>query len=269
MALINPNANPAGLGTGGLGQGLLALQGMGGTSPWANTFPQGLNSTNSPRPGGLPTSAPGGLPSPSTAPTGGSPQSPFGGTSPWAQSVTASLNGNPTSFASPGSPNTNYVTPDAASTLGRLFGANVVSQNLNNMASPGSSAPSAPMYGLDFGRGDVQDAGMGAFQLQRGDSQDLVGQRYQAGLNNSGWGGPAPQMSSNADIFWNRDTPVSTNAPTPQQSAAFAPRPDAGAAQFAANTRAAGTSPSGGSQGGQPDQAQLFQMLMRLFGIQG
>ena len=272
-------------GGGGLGSALATL-------PGTPVLDGGTNVSNTPAPGsgqGIGTTTGGGgtpkLPDdPSasgrnTGETGGSripPPNPVAGVqqpganfwgeqNPWAQNVGASINDQPVSFASPGNPNTNYVTEDAAKKLGSTFGANVVSQNLSNTASPGSSAPSAPMYALDFGRGDPQDAGMGAWQLARGDSPELVAQRYAAGLNNTGWGGPAPATArADSDGLWNYSTPISTNTPTAAQSGFFAPQPDAGAGQYARNL--AGEGNYGQSSGSGADQAALIQWLRSQLG---
>lgn len=179
-----------------------------------------INPNNGPRPGGMPPPA-----ALAQSPQGQAPPSfasIFGGQSPYQPSVTAGINGQQTSFATPSAPNPNYVTPAAATALAKLFGANAVQQNRNGMASPGSPAPSQPLLGLDFGRGDVQGADVGVTGLQRGDDPSLIASRYQAGLNNTGWGGPAPAAGPMAsDIFWDRQSPLSTNTPTPGQSAYF------------------------------------------------
>jgi hypothetical protein len=186
--------NPDFFGGGGLGGALASLPGTGTGTPQVN-------------PGTPPPQAPAGVQPPG--------QSFWGDQNPWAQNVGASINDQPVSFASPGNPNTNYLTPEAAGKVGQTFGANVVSQNLNNMASPGSSAPSAPIYGLDFGKGDIQDAGMGAFQLQRVDRPEDIAARYAAGINNTGWGGPAPTVSrADENGMWNYSTPTSTYDPS-------------------------------------------------------
>ncbi len=204
-----------------------------------------VNPNNGPRPGGAPQ--PQQAVPPPSAPSFASI---FGGQSPWQPSVTAGINGQPTNFASPGQPNSNYVTSTAAQQLAKLFGANAVQQNRTGMASPGSPAPSQPLYGLDFGRGDVQGADVAATGLQRGDSVDQIAGRYQAGLNTQAWAGPhrAPQMAPNADIFWDRSTPVSTNTPSAAQSQFFAP-------QAPANV------PGSSTPGVDAYGAQLMQML--------
>jgi hypothetical protein len=56
------------------------------------------------------------------------------------------------------------------------------------------------MYGLDFGYGDPISAGQVQLWQNRGDSQAEINKRIQAGLNNTGWGGPAP--STNQATFW-------------------------------------------------------------------
>lgn len=129
---------------------------------------------------------------------------------PWMQNVWGTINGNQTNFATPTNPNVNYITQAAAQNLGSLLGANVVEQNLTNMASPGSAAPSAPMYGLDFGYGGPQNAGQVQFWLDRGDRIEDIKARLSAGLNNTGWGGPGPQGIDYSSM-WNMNTPVSRN----------------------------------------------------------
>jgi len=209
-----PIDNPF-FGGGGLGGALASLPGTpvlpGATTPPPATGGYEQPGAQGPLAGGTPQTNPGLPPPASTAGTGGF----WGDQNPWAQNVGASINDQPVSFASPGNPNTNYLTPEAAGKVGQTFGANVVSQNLNNMASPGSSAPSAPIYGLDFGKGDIQDAGMGAFQLQRGDRPEDIAARYAAGINNTGWGGPAPTVSrADENGMWNYSTPTSTYDPS-------------------------------------------------------
>lgn len=84
-------------------------------------------------------------------------------------------------FSSSASPNINYPTADAAKQMGQMFGANVYQQNLGGNYGP-AGAPSAPMYGLDFGIGDPQNAGQVAFWLQRGDKPEDIMARLQAGI---------------------------------------------------------------------------------------
>jgi len=182
-------------------------EGPGYTSGYQTPGAQG------PLAGSTPQTNPGLPPPASTAGTGNF----WGDQNPWAQNVGASINDQPVSFASPGNPNPNYITPEAASKIGQTFGANVVSQNLNNMSSPGSSAPSAPIYGLDFGRGDIQGADVAATGLARGDTPQQIAERYAAGLNTKAWAGdnPIPTTArSDADGMWNYSTPVSTYDPS-------------------------------------------------------
>jgi hypothetical protein len=281
---IGPDGRPIDEGFFGLGNALASLPGtpiLGGGRMPVGPGGEGLT-PGQPPPGTAPPEAPGGgingyrsdtgygsplagstpqtnpgLPPPaSTAGTGGF----WGGQSPFQQGVTGTQNNQTVPFASE-----RYVTPEAANKLGQTFGANVVEQNLTNTASPGSSAPSAPMLGLDFNRGDIQDASMGAYQLQRGDSPELVAQRYAAGLNNTGWGGPAPAVSrGDENGMWNYSTPISTNTPTAAQSGFFAPQPDAGAGVYAANK--AGQGNYGLSSGSGADQAQLIAWLRSQLG---
>jgi hypothetical protein len=215
-----PIDNPF-FGGGGLGGALASLPGtpvLGAATPppatggYEQPGAQGPLAGGSPPPS-TPQTNPGLPPPPSTAGTGGF----WGDTSPWAQNVGASINNSPVSFASPGNPNPNYITPEAASKIGQTFGANVVSQNLNNMSSPGSSAPSAPIYGLDFGRGDFQGADVAATGLARGDRPEDIAARYAAGLNTKAWAGDVPVPTTaraDADGMWNYSNPVSTYDPS-------------------------------------------------------
>ena len=213
------------------GPGSLGYGGTGwGTGPSPAPAPGGP-----PQPGASPIQTNPGLPPPpSTAGTGGF----FGGANPFQTGVTGSMNNQTVPFNS-----NQYVTPEAAQRLGSLLGANVVSQNTQGMASPGSGAPSAPLLGLDFGgRGDVQDAAMGATQLARGDRPEDVAARYQAGRTTKAWAGdnPVPQLAEAWDApYWNRSTPVSTNTPNAEQAGFF------------------------GQGGGSPDQQQAFFTWLR------
>lgn len=246
---------------GGLGQQLASLPGTpvlpgasgGGAAPGGYETPGALP----PLAGGTPQTNPG--TPPPNAPAGTSNF--FGDTSPFQTGVTGTVNNTPVPFDS-----RRYVTPQAAQQLGNTFGANVVEQNLSNMASPGSGAPSAPQLGLDFGGGrDIQDASMGAWQLARGDRPEDVAARYQAGLRNTGWGGPAPTVSrADENGFWNTSSPISTNTPTAEQSSFFGPGPDAGAGVYAANK--AGQGNYGLSSGSGADQAQLIAWLRSQLG---
>jgi hypothetical protein len=116
------------------------------------------------------------------------------------------------------------------------------------MASPGSTAPSAPRYGLDYGYGDVQDLE----QVQRwkdlGESDALIQSRLSAGLNNTGWGGPAPTVArGDADGMWNYSTPLSSSA-TPTWAAQKPASEIFGAQQYANNLAGQGNyGQSGGS----------------------
>jgi hypothetical protein len=199
------------------GPGSLGYQGNGwGTGPGGT----GTGTPVNPQPGANPIQTNPGLPPPaSTAGTGGF----FGGQSPFQTGVTGTQNNQQVPFNS-----NQYVTPQAAQQIGGLLGANVVEQNLSGMSSPGSGAPSAPLLGLDFGRGgDVQDAAMGATQLARGDRPEDVAARYKAGMTTKAWAGdnPVPQLAENWDApYWNRSTPVSTNTPNAQQAGFFGPQ---------------------------------------------
>jgi len=235
-----PIDNPF-FGGGGLGGALASLPGtpvLGAATPPPATGGYEQPGAQGPLAGGTPQTNPGLPPPASTAGTGGF----FGGQSPFQTGVTGTQNNQTVPFASE-----RYVTPEAAQRLGSLLGANVVSQNTEGMSSPGSGAPSQPMLGLDFqGQGDVQDASMGAFQLARGDRPEDVAARYKAGLTNTGWGGPAPQLAEAWDApYWNRSTPVSTNTPNAEQAGFFGP------------------------QSGQGDQTAFFNWLRGQLGGQG
>lgn len=164
----------------------------------------------------------------------------WGNGNPW-QGITGSINGQQTNLA-PG------LTQQAGTQLANMYGANLVGQNTTNMASPGSTAPSAPRYGLDFGYGDVQDAEQVARWRDRGDSEDLIRQRLQAGLNNTGWGGPAPQVNT-GDMLYNRSTPLTTNLAQGQVSSQFRPQASFGASTFRQQPSTGMSQPSSGSVG--------------------
>jgi hypothetical protein len=172
------------------------------------------------------------------------------------------------SFTSPGAPNTNYVTQDAAQQLASLMGARVVQQNMTGMASPGSPAPSVPMRGLDFGVGDVQDPGMGIFQQQRGDPQWLINQRYQAGiapppLNTPNGGGPGvPQAWQ-----WNGVTPRTATSATgvgvgAQQARAAMPAPQVSSGGDGMQAAWNRSQDRGGQGAGSEGLIQLLMMLL-------
>lgn len=105
---------------------------------------------------------------------------------PWNTNVTAgTVNpdlspGPQTSFTNAGW-NVNYPTEETAKSLGNMFGANVLGQNMTGDYGP-AGAPSAPMYGLDFGVGDPQNVGQIAYWLQRGDSLPDIQARLAAGI---------------------------------------------------------------------------------------
>jgi hypothetical protein len=225
---IGPDGRPIDEGFFGLGNALASLPGTpvlpGATTPPPATGGYEQPGAQGPLAGGstppsTPQTNPGLPPPPSTAGTGGF----FGGANPFQTGVTGTQNNQTVPFASE-----RYVTPEAAQRLGSLLGANVVEQNTQGMASPGSGAPSQPMLGLDFqGQGDVQDASMGAFQLARGDRPEDVAARYKAGLTTKAWAGdqPVPQLAEAWDApYWNRSTPVSTNTPNAEQAGFFGPQ---------------------------------------------
>lgn len=193
----------------GLPVGAGSGTGTGWTPPAASTPAPTSNTTGSFGPGYVPGTPP-------VAPP-----------NPW-QSITGSINGANTNLA-PG------LTQGAGANLANMFGANLVGQNLNNMASPGSSAPSSPRMGLDFGYGDVQDAEQVQRWRDRGDSDDLIRQRLQAGRDNTGWGGPAPQVNRGDSAgLWNMSAPLVNNHPQVTPQASF------GADQYKANLGGAG-----------------------------
>jgi hypothetical protein len=221
---IGPDGRPIEEPFFGLGNALASLPGTpvlpGATTPPPATGGYEQPGVQGPLAGGSTPQTNPGLPPPaSTAGTGGF----FGGQSPFQQGVTGTLNNETVPFNS-----NQYVTPEAAQRLGSLLGANVVEQNTQGMASPGSGAPSAPLLGLDFGgRGDVQDAAMGATQLARGDRPEDVAARYKAGLTTKAWAGdnPIPQLAEAWDApYWNRANPVSTNTPNAEQAGFFGPQ---------------------------------------------
>lgn len=222
----------------------------------ANQPPGGFGTGQQPpllMPPGWRGQAPGGQ----APPPGGQGVPPPNYLNPWLPSVTAGMNGQPVAFATPDRPNPNYVTPEAAGAVAKTMGANVVSQNMTGMSSPGSPAPSAPMYGLDFGRGDVQGADVGVTGFARGDSPESIAARYQAGLNTRAFAGAPPPVTNPADnTFWNRTTPVQTNTPTPAQAGFFAAPPP---------TTPPPRPPATGLQGLPP---QVVQMLAQA-GVQG
>lgn len=137
----------------------------------------------------------------------------FGGQNPWNTNVTAGtvnpdLSAGPqTSFTQSGW-NVNYPTEGAANQLGQMFGANVLGQNMSGDWGP-AGAPSSPMYGLDFGIGDPQNAGQVAFWLQRGDSIADIQARLAAGIN------PPLGPGQASPIDWNFANPIYTTPGAP------------------------------------------------------
>lgn len=194
--------------------------------------------------------------------------------SPWQQNVTASLNGSPVAFASPGAPNVNYPTSDAVGALAKMLGAKVVQQNMTGMASPGSGAPSSPLQGLDFGIGDIQDPGMGIVQQERGDPDWLIQQRYQAGIAPNSYPGAQPGVPQ--DWGWHGVTPRTATSPTgvgigAQAAAASRPAWQPPSATTAAITPNSGvlSGPDTGYVGSPPavgNKANLIKALMMMFG---
>lgn len=177
---------------------------------------------------------------PGVAGVNGNPASPNASSppaaSPW-QNIFGSLNGAPTALSQ-------GLTRDAGQNLANMFGANLATQNLTNMASPGSIAPSAPRYGLDFGYGDVQDAEQVQRWIELGESPEQINARLAAGRNNTGWGGYAPQVDQSP--FWDvpsgaRTAPAGTPAPF-------------GNAQYQANLNGQGN--YGASAGATPQPGQ-------------
>lgn len=179
----------------------------------------------------------------------------FAGQNPFAPSVVAGMNSQPVNFASPNSPNINYSTQQAAEQLGRLLGGNVVGQRMENMASPGSPAPSQPMYGLDFGGGHVANAGLVANYVNQGIPLETIQARLAAEKNNTGWGGPAPQIAW--DPTWNTEKPLAQNAAQPW-SAAIQPSGQTPAQWQAANQRPVNTN-------GNPTWQQISPELQNLY----
>lgn len=146
-------------------------------------------------------------------PAAGTANNWFGGQSPWNPNVTAgTVNadlspGPPVSFTGSGW-NVNYPTESAANQVGQMFGANVVPQNMSGDWGP-AGAPSAPMYGLDFGIGDPQNAGQVAFWLQRGDSIADIQARLAAGIN------PPLGPGQPSTMDWNFANPTYTTPGAP------------------------------------------------------
>jgi hypothetical protein len=181
------------------------------------------------------------------------------------QPITGSINGSATNLA-PG------LTQGSAQGLASRYGGNAVAQNITNMASPGSTAPSAARYGLDFGYGDVQDAEQVARWEARGDSEDQIRQRLTAGLNNTGWGGPAPQV--NQSVMWDvpqgdRSNPAGTPSPfgNAQHQANLAGRGNYGASagpSMQPGQYNLGTPPTASGN----DQASVMAFLSQLLGPQ-
>lgn len=136
-----------------------------------------------------------------------------GGQNPWNTNVTAgTVNpdlspGVPTSFTQSGW-NVNYPTAGAATQLGQMYGANVVPQNMSGDWGP-AGAPSAPMYGLDFGIGDPQNAGQFAFWQDRGDNPADIQARLAAGIN------PPLGPGQASPIDWNFANPIYTTPGAP------------------------------------------------------
>lgn len=145
-----------------------------------------------------------------------------------------------------------YLTEDAAKAIGNMFGGNVVSQNLNGMGPAG--APSAPMYGLDMGTGDVQDMSWIATAMKRGDPMSNILARFQAGI--------APPLSQNQanpfnnareaglqDVQWNMKSPLSQNlAPGQVGSLAGGKGPLSQQSPFSGVSAATHLGPQGGAK---------------------
>lgn len=211
MATINPW--DSGSGAGALG----SLPGMGGGSYGAPiTAPAGFLATN-----GAPTMPTGG---PSNTPSGNAPATPTPAatpppaptpsttsprTNPWAPNVTATnWDGSQMSLASPGNPNINYITAEAARNIGSAYGGNIVTGG----ATTGGSIDQ-PMYGLDMGFGDPFSAGQVQFMRDRGDSEAQI----RAHLTHPAmwWAnGADPNGVRNSDVNWNFSTPFANNLGT-------------------------------------------------------
>lgn len=109
------------------------------------------------------------------------------------------------SLANPNNPNINYITGDAARSLGSSLGANVVTGG----ATTGGSIDQ-PMYGLDFGFGDPFSAGQVQFMRDRGDSEAQI----RAHLTHPAmwWAnGADPNGVRNSDVNWNFSQPFANN----------------------------------------------------------
>lgn len=222
--------------------------GLGGVTTQSATQPGQSPINGMPAGGGV--NAPGSNPSTPAA-------------SPW-QNISGSINGAPAALAQ-------GLTQGAGQNIANMFGANLATQNLNNMASPGSSAPSAPRYGLDFGYGDIQDAEQVQRWLDRGDSQEQINARLQAGRDNTGWGGVAPQ--SDLSPFWNvpagvRASPTATPFGNEQYKANVAGQGNYG--QSAGPTAQLGTPPQAPQpQSGAWDFNTALAFLSQLLGSEG
>jgi len=161
----------------------------------------------------------------------------------WNTGVTA---GTVNADGSPGStvnlstsayPNINYPTPTTATQMGQQYGATVLQQNMGGDYGP-AGAPSAPMYGLDFGIGDVQNAGQVAFWQQRGDRPEDIQARLRAGVYTPYGVG----IRDNMDQYWDTANPLYTTAtPWKPADATASTQPPATGTPQSGNTAAGST----------------------------
>lgn len=204
----NQNTNAGNTGSGGTtnggGSGGSASTGGGTATPPPNYGP---NSASGWGPG---MAASGGASNGANPAPPANPYADFlkGIGNPYQQNVTAGtvdVTGAPSGTTSFGSNNPNYVTQAATDALGKQFGANTVSENMTGNWGP-AGAPSAPQYGLDFGKGDIQDPGAVLANMQQGIAPWLVEARMKAGIAPPQLGtGVGP--SGNSYGFWN-NTPT-------------------------------------------------------------
>jgi len=138
------------------------------------------------------------------------------GNNPFMQNVSmTNMNGDQTAIG----PNSNYLTQDASQNIAKMLGANLVGQNTGLLQGGNVSSP---MYGLDFGTGDVQDAGWIATAMNRGDSLPSILARAQAGIRppmsyNPANAGNNARESGLQEMNWNM-SPLAQNLPAGQVS---------------------------------------------------
>lgn len=114
----------------------------------------------------------------SYGPSGGSTGY-FGGQSPWTP-VTGGITDVSGNYLGQ-IPLANQPTAAAANQVGSMFGANVYQQSQAG-ASPAAGPLSQPLYGLDFGAGDLLDPAFIITALERGDRPETILARIQASI---------------------------------------------------------------------------------------